>query len=174
MMPRGGGGVGGAGGRVILASLSSARLPGVGPVTSSHRGGHSHLQLVQKHSPPCLVSRPRGASRAQAAGAHTTGRLLVTAPVAWAHMPFGLEGPKLVRPVPTHRPRLGLAGTQSIETDCLGKTPFPRAQGSHRVLPADPSANLGEARPSAVGLGHRHQLSHVPILQMGILRLREW
>lgn len=122
MMPRGVGWC--VGGRVILASLTTAHLPEVGPVNSSHRGGHSHLQLVRKHSLPCPVSRPRCASCTQAAGAHTTVWLLVTAPVMWVQMPFGLEGPKLVRAVPTYRPRLD-SWEQSIETDCLGKTPFP-------------------------------------------------
>ena len=178
MMPRVGGAVGRDSGEGHPGFLEHSPPPG-------SRANHLQSPWRPQSHPTCakafasLSGLPATRCQlcpgcAQAARAHTTGRLLVTAPVTWAQMPFGLEGPKLVRPVPTPRPRLGLTGTRSIETGCLGKTAFLGAQGSHRVLPADPSANLGEAWLSAVGLGHRHQLNHVPILQMGILRLREW
>lgn len=166
-------GVGGGGieGRVILASLSTAHLPGVGPVTSSHCGGHSHLQLVQKYSLPCLVSRPRCASCTQAARAHTIGWFLVTAPVMWVQMSFGLEGPKLVRLVPTYRPCLD-SQEHSIETDCLGKTPFPRAQGSHRFSLPTPLQTSGN--PDCWQWASAADLSCVMTSQMGSLRPREW
>ena len=126
------------GGRVILASLSTARLLGVGPVNSSRRGGRSHLQLVRKHSLPCPVSRPRCASCTQAAGAHTTGWLLVTAPVMWVQMPFGLEGPKLVRPVSTYRPRLDSWEHRALRLTAWERHHFPQGSGIPQGSPCRP------------------------------------
>ena len=123
MMPRGVGW--GVGGRVILASLTTAHLPEVGPVNSSHRGGHSHLQLVRKHSLPCpgltatMCQLYPGCRSSHHRLASSDGPGHVGADALW---PGGAQTGQTCAHL---QAPLGLMGTQSIETDCLGKTPFP-------------------------------------------------